>query len=355
MKLKIISITTIFICFINCFNIVNAYAYVPIDDIYVIDCNEEYNSFKSIQLTDNIVINKKIMINNCSYELYPVFDNCENAINNLKKEIPDLIYNIKKNFCLTELSHDTIDEYYEYFLNRKYDVNSFDPQDIEKLSRFFDIYENYESNNEIIKCVYSSMEFEEKINRLVVLLPYNSSLKLKEEFNVTYNIDFSSYCIDDAIAYARTYAVNPNSNNYPVYSSDCTNFASQILENGGISQDYNYSTNQGWWHDYLWGEHETSVSWRVANKFANYMGVSSIKTSNLEFSRYIEPGDIVLIDIYADGDWNHAGFVVMVDNYMTNGYYDYLIAQHSDNYIAWASTSVNNWENQSRYGIIRNW
>ena len=69
------------------------------------------------------------------------------------------------------------------------------------------------------------MEFEEKINRLVVLLPYNSSLKLKEEFNVTYNIDFSSYCIDDAIAYARTYAVNPNSNNYPVYSSDCTNFA----------------------------------------------------------------------------------------------------------------------------------
>ena len=51
---------------------------------------------------------------------------------------------------MTELSHDTIDEYYEYFLNRKYDVNSFDSQDIEKLSRFFDIYENYESNNEII-------------------------------------------------------------------------------------------------------------------------------------------------------------------------------------------------------------
>ena len=51
--------------------------------------------------------------------------------------------------------------------------------------------------------------------------------------------------IDDAIACARALVVNSNSNNYPVYSSDCTNFASQILENGGISQDYNYSTNQG--------------------------------------------------------------------------------------------------------------
>ena len=37
--------------------------------------------------------------------------------------------------------------------------------------------------------------------------------------------------IDDAIACARALVVNSNSNNYPVYSSDCTNFASQILEN----------------------------------------------------------------------------------------------------------------------------
>ena len=45
------------------------------------------------------------------------------------------------------------------------------------------------------------------------------------------------------------------------------------------------------------------------------------------------------------------------DNYLTNGYYDYFVAQHSDDYLAWTSTDVNGWENQesegNRYGRIR--
>ena len=66
--------------------------------------------------------------------------------------------------------------------------------------------------------------------------------------------------------------------------------------------------------------------------------------------------DFICLDIYNDLDWDHVGFVVEVDNYLTDGYYDYRVAQHSDNYLAWTSSDINNWEQYagySTYGIIR--
>ena len=54
--------------------------------------------------------------------------------------------------------------------------------------------------------------------------------------------------------------------------------------------------------------------------------------------------------MYDDGDWNHVGFVVQVDDYLTNGYYDYFVAQHSGNYLAWTSSDTNGWENDEAEG-----
>lgn len=71
----------------------------------------------------------------------------------------------------------------------------------------------------------------------------------------------------------------------------------------------------------------------------------------------MQAGDFILEDMYDDGDWNHVGFVVQVDDYLTNGYYDYFVAQHSGNYLAWTSSDTNGWENDEaegdKYGIIR--
>ena len=73
------------------------------------------------------------------------------------------------------------------------------------------------------------------------------------------------------------------------------------------------------------------------------------------------------LDVDNDGDWDHMGFVTNVDFMYEDGYHyqenetgkylDYKIAQHSDNYNAWASEEVNHWDEQegdgARYGRVR--
>ena len=48
--------------------------------------------------------------------------------------------------------------------------------------------------------------------------------------------------------------------------------------------------------------------------------------SHYEFTCNLQKGDFICLDIYNDLDWDHVGFVVEVDNYLTDGYYDYGIA-----------------------------
>lgn len=61
---------------------------------------------------------------------------------------------------------------------------------------------------------------------------------------------------------------------------------------------------------------------------------------------------------FRNGDWDHVAFVVAADNYKSDysgkTYYDYKVAQHTSNYLAWTSSEKNGWENLSgRYAIIR--
>lgn len=63
-------------------------------------------------------------------------------------------------------------------------------------------------------------------------LPYNSPYVAKKI--QTYSNDFN---VNAAVDYAKIYAVNPNTDNYGYLDADCTNFASQIMENGGIQQE----------------------------------------------------------------------------------------------------------------------
>ncbi|MEG0576879.1 MAG: hypothetical protein RR500_03395 [Bacilli bacterium] len=59
-----------------------------------------------------------------------------------------------------------------------------------------------------------------------------------------------------------------------------------------------------------------------------------------------------------DGSWDHIAYVVADNHYVGNyGYYDYRVAQHTTNYVAWTSSSTNNWEHigsqGGTYGRVR--
>lgn len=231
---------------------------------------------------------------------------------------------------------------------------------VKVLEAFFDIYENDDSNDAIIQCLEQSDTNEDIEEQLYYLLPlYTPYVRNISEKMINRSVLRSSFNVSAASNYARAYAVTPNSTDYDVFSSgDCANFASQIMEHGGISQEDDVQWPWvGWWHVREGNSHYCSKSWSVADTFARYMGVMYSSQSHYNFSAHLQAGDFILVDSYNDGSWNHVGYVLQVDDYLTDGYYDYFVAQHSGNYLAWTSTGSNDWELQesegNSYGIIR--
>ncbi len=158
----------------------------------------------------------------------------------------------------------------------------------------------------------------------------------------------NGFDVDDGIAYAEAYAQFANYTDYYFFiNGDCANFTSQILEAGGVPQEVYSSNLYGWWHTVSSGwpkSHSHSLSWTVADTFAKYMGVTYNTTSNAQFSANIQAGDFIAADFEDDGDWDHMGFVTQRATSLSNGYYDYRVAQHTQNYLAWTSSSTNNWK-----------
>ena len=84
------------------------------------------------------------------------------------------------------------------------------------------------------------------------------------------------------------------------------------------------------------------------------MGIGYKTTSHYNFSANIQKGDFIAIDEDNNGQADHMGFVVARDSYSDNysgkTYYDYKVAQHTNNYCAWTSSSANGWENAENNG-----
>lgn len=103
--------------------------------------------------------------------------------------------------------------------------------------------------------------------------------------------------------------------------------------------------------------HKHSISWIRADTFAKYMGVGYTTTSHSTFTNNIQKGDFIGADFGNDGDWNHMGFVTDKETTMSNGYYDYKVAQHTSNYHEWTSSSNNGWDtiesDGGKYGRVR--
>lgn len=317
----------------------------------------------------SMVEGETVFINDMPNKLYITFESQSEAIESIKELIPELLLELASQYNLEELNNSNWIQYEDCMYQYREKCNDLSLlNQMDELVSFFDIYENYDKNIEIKALVdeYNVDNTEEIAEKLALLLPYYTTF-VKDYFGDIQSAR-SSFNINAAINYAVKHATDYNYLEYGYLGTrDCTNFVSQILENGGVEQDVNDSVYSGWWHINHGYENQYSRSWTIADTFARYMGVGFTTHDNFDFSVNIQRGDFVALDIRNEGDWGHMGFVTNVDFMYEDGYHyqenetgkylDYKIAQHSDNYNAWASEEVNHWDEYEakgvRYGRVR--
>lgn len=274
----------------------------------------------TIPVENLISVKENISIYGKEVPLYVTFDSNENALESIKDN--KAVEAIKEAYQLDNISEENWKKYYEdmYKLmdsDEKPDWYGESNADVYNLMCFFDIYENEEKNEQIETCVndMNKVRSSEINTDLLLLLPYGSY----EELSDYLENDIDSYSnarsivkgfdTSKGIAYANKYATSPNTASYKKFNSDCTNFASQILENGGVAQVKYNDENKGWWHTKSGSSHSHSISWIRADTFAKYMGVNYTTKNNKVFSGVIQAGDFIAADFTDDQDWDHIGFV----------------------------------------------
>ena len=302
-----------------------------------------------------------VIVNGKAKELYREFADQEKALKYVKNKYRNQFKKIREQFRLKELSNETWLDYQMVLPGANIEDKA-----IIEIEKFFDIYENKDKNLRI-KQIAMNNSINDFTKRKMMELPFDFNHD-KSAFESEVRASGSKIPdINKAIAYAEKHAVNYADQSYYRYFMfrDCTNFVSQILEAGGVKQNVYNSKSRAWWHkrEFLAEgvvAHTHSNSWINANKFAHYMGVKKTFYSHYNFSKNIYRGTIIGMDFKQDGDFNHMGFVTKTDNYAAKygnkTFYDYKVAQHSNNYYAWASWKVNKWadkEGEVIYGIIR--
>lgn len=325
--------------------------------------NNQYDSYCRNPLLEQIGSidrSQTITVNGIENPLYCTFADRNEALSDIKIEAADILSEISSTFSLEEINANNWEEYFTGLYNLPvesefaHDTN----QQRNKLVAFFDLFENYQKNDEISSYVEQSLTknkvyaSRDDAFTLGMMLPYYAPLAQNSENTINVQqLIASTYALPNmtaAINYARQYAVNPNKNEYGIakggpfnlITMDCTNFVSQILEKSGVQQVVYDSDTMGWWHKNN-GRHTYSASWISADIFARYMGVGFRTTNHTEFSSIIDKGDFIASDPGNDGSWDHMGFVTNKDctyRYYSNGdYYNYEVAQHTENYLKWAT------------------
>lgn len=361
---KILSVFMVVVSMISCIFGMTCYASEYEKDELRGNIYENQTSKKFSMVEGEIVF-----INDMPNKLYITFESQSEAIESIKELIPELLLELASQYNLEELNNSNWIQYEDCMYQYREKCNDLSLlNQMDELVSFFDIYENYDKNIEIKALVdeYNEDNTEEIAEKLALLLPYYTTF-VKDYFGDIQSAR-SSFNINAAINYAVKHATDYNYLEYGYLGTrDCTNFVSQILENGGYEQEITDSVYSGWWHINHGYENEYSRSWTIADTFARYMGVGFTTHDNFDFSVNIQRGDFVALDTRNEGDWGHMGFVTNVDFMYEDGYHyqenetgkylDYKIAQHSDNYNAWASEEVNHWDEYeakgARYGRVR--
>ncbi|MCR4717077.1 MAG: amidase domain-containing protein [Lachnospiraceae bacterium] len=337
-----------------------------VGDINVKKTHIAFDNSKALLNTKNISTKEIIVVQGIELPLLPTFDSDKKAIEELSDN--QIVKAIKDIYGYDVLSDNNWEDYrfasIDIIDNPKCpDWSAESDEDYMQLIQFFDIYENKADNKETVRCAEGLGERcnATLLREFIYMLPSESQKKIVSNTkfeSLKANRPVNGFNINAAVSYAAKYGPSSNTSNYADFGDeDCTNFVSQVLENGGHSQTVTNNEKTGWWHKKKNNKHKHSLSWIRANSFANYMVVGYSTTSHTKFSSNIKKGDFIAADFTNDGEWDHSGFVTDKVTTNNNGYYNYKVAQHSPNYHRWVSEENNHWEGiglvGGKYGRVR--
>ena len=315
--------------------------------------SNDYKTPDNLKNIGKISVNQDLVINDTAIALYPTFEDQSSALQNISKTCQNILTEFINTYQSKPLSDENYKTYQEFVNNyERSNLSQEMKNELVTLDVFLDIYENQFQNDEIIETAKSVSSIEKllKDTDFNLLLPYTVSRAAFTTLANSINLPLDepqtkafTYNRSAAINYAKNHADSNNINKSEygyIEKADCTNFASQILEAGGMKRNtkWNFTKLP------VIGFHYTDA-WANANAFVNYFGVNQTFTKHSSFSSHVISGSFITEDKANDSDWDHMGFVTDISGYnSTLKFYDYQVAQHTSDYLAWASSSKCGWD-----------
>ncbi|MDE4543121.1 amidase domain-containing protein [Thermoanaerobacterium sp. R66] len=150
---------------------------------------------------------------------------------------------------------------------------------------------------------------------------------------------YASYDRINATIYADAWALGRNSN-YPTnWNSDCADFVSQCLhEGGGLPFDdihgwYIYKNLTGFYWGNAWSVAKDLMSWLLYYEGDNYQGATYIGNWGPDYqpdsNSLIQFGDVLIYDWGTGEGWSHAAIVADYGQDPNSPYYGNLQDQHT--------------------------
>lgn len=146
------------------------------------------------------------------------------------------------------------------------------------------------------------------------------------------------YDREKARSYIERYALSPNRQlAYCALNdgtkADCTNFASQVLWQGGIPMRYANSNDSGWWYRYSCLPTGSSPSWRQVNRLLQYLVTETDIGEFKRNARDLKLGDLIFYRVRhsSDGyscDGNLFNHTTVVSGFDSRG--EPLVSYHSN-------------------------
>lgn len=334
-----------------------------------VEAKKDYSEYcNSPLLADlgNIKRNEAILIDGVENPLYCTFENRTESLERIQNKVPKILSAIAEKYSLEQINEDNWKSYKDGMYMLLDESKEFGEENIEfkTLRVFFDTYENYDDNQEILNYVNNSKQKSFSANssegiELGMLLPSYAPLAESATKTVSKAPMARAIHVPSAVTYATNHATSPNKSAYDYFpKGDCANFTSQILEATGVSQVVSDSVYSGWWHKKTKNilgitTHKQSHSWSLADTFSRYMGIGYKTTDHESFSSNLQKGDFIAADFNNDGKWDHMGFVTEIGGGLCtpNGNYtNYRVAQHTTNYHEWVTSDKNGWETVGKDG-----
>lgn len=115
------------------------------------------------------------------------------------------------------------------------------------------------------------------------------------------------YDREKARSYIERYALSPNRQLAYCALNDgtkanCTNFASQVLWQGGVPMQYTNSDNTGWWYRYSCLPTGSSSSWRQVNRLLQYLVTETNIGEFKKNARDLKLGDLIFYRVRHSSD-----------------------------------------------------